>query len=78
MIQEPTNIPLQMIRGLILEHVTGTVKGRFRRVGFFGTYGFNDFEEGMKDPSCWAEDSLYESLAGVDDHGSQRFYISLV
>jgi hypothetical protein len=32
----------------------------------------------MKDPKCWADESVYKAKAGVDTSGKPQYYITIV
>jgi hypothetical protein len=70
-----------IFKGLLLESVPGIIQGQFRRVGLFVYYC--DFYEGnlgdiLEDETCWAHDSIYEALAGLDENGTPQYFIAIV
>lgn len=68
--------------GYILE-ATGVEKGQYRRVGDFECYPQNEeerraFQELQNATECLAPDSAYVESAAMDEHGNQRYVITIV
>jgi hypothetical protein len=67
-----------IIQGLMLQSLDGSPRGCFRRVGCFWDWREDHLVSAMDDPKCWADESVYEGMAGSDEEGRPQYHISII